>query len=125
MTAAAAAAGADLGSSRIQPFESLSVFNGVAFEGTWTLSVTDNAGIDVGNIESFAIGTAFSTSNCTPACPPCAADFNQDGGVDGADIEGFFAAWESGAGCGDTNLDGGVDGGDIEAFFSVWEAGGC
>ena len=61
----------------------------------------------------------------TPACPPCAADFNMDGGVDGADIESFFSAWESGGGCGDTNLDGGVDGGDIEAFFSVWEAGGC
>ena len=125
MTAAAAAAGADLGSSRILPFESLSVFNGSDYEGTWTLSVTDNAGIDVGNIESFEIGSAFTTSNCAPACPPCAADFNQDGGVDGADIEGFFAAWESGAGCGDTNLDGGVDGGDIEAFFFVWEAGGC
>jgi len=125
MTAAATAAGADLGSSTIKPFEALSVFNGVAFEGTWTLSVSDNAGIDIGNIESFAIGSAPVINNCAPACPPCAADFNQDGGVDGADIEGFFAAWESGSGCGDVNLDGGVEGGDIEAFFAVWEAGGC
>ncbi len=60
-----------------------------------------------------------------PVCPPCAADFNLDGGVDGGDIESFFNAWEAGDGCGDTNLDGGVDGGDIEAFFQVWEAGGC
>ena len=29
---------------------------------------------------------------------PCIADFNQDGGVDGADVESFFFAWEAG-GC--------------------------
>jgi len=58
-------------------------------------------------------------------CLACPADFNEDGGVDGSDIEAFFTAWEAGDACGDTNLDGGVDGGDIEAFFVVWEAGGC
>jgi hypothetical protein len=61
----------------------------------------------------------------TPACGPCFADYNQDGGVDGGDIESFFSDWENSAGCSDTNLDGGIDGGDIEAFFSQWEAGGC
>ncbi|MCX5691139.1 MAG: hypothetical protein NTV94_15360 [Planctomycetota bacterium] len=61
----------------------------------------------------------------TAVCPQCAADFNQDGGVDGGDIEAFFTAWESGASCGDTNLDGGIDGGDIESFFLLWEQGGC
>ncbi len=55
----------------------------------------------------------------------CAADYNQDGGVDGGDIESFFADWEASSGCSDVNQDGGVDGGDIEAFFQVWEAGGC
>jgi len=59
------------------------------------------------------------------SCPTCAADFNQDGGVDGGDIEAFFGAWQAGDACGDTNLDGGVDGGDIESFFQVWQAGGC
>ena len=58
-------------------------------------------------------------------CPVCAADFNQDGGVDGSDIEAFFIAWEAGDTCGDVNLDGGTDGSDIEAFFVTWEAGGC
>jgi len=123
--AATAAGGVTLGSSLIKPFESLSVFDGSDFAGTWTLSVSDNAGLDIGTIDSFSIGSGFRTSNCAPACPPCAADFNQDGGVDGGDIEGFFTSWESGDSCGDTNLDGGVDGGDIEAFFLVWEAGGC
>jgi len=28
--------------------------------------------------------------------PPCPADFNQDGGVDGADVDAFFEAWEAG-----------------------------
>ncbi len=59
------------------------------------------------------------------SCPPCAADYNSDGGVDGGDIETFFAGWESAESCADVNLDGGIDGGDIEFFFSVWEAGGC
>jgi hypothetical protein len=55
--------------------------------------------------------------------PPCRGDFNQDGGVDGADIEAFFLAWEPGLPEGDVNQDGGVDGSDIEAFFILWEAG--
>jgi hypothetical protein len=56
---------------------------------------------------------------------PCAADFNQDGGVDGSDVDAFFIAWEAGESNADVNLDGGVDGGDVEAFFALWEAGGC
>ncbi|MCX5688796.1 MAG: hypothetical protein NTV94_03225 [Planctomycetota bacterium] len=55
----------------------------------------------------------------------CYADFNNDGGIDGGDIEAFFAAWEAGAGTADVNADGGVDGADIETFFAAWEAGGC
>ena len=58
-------------------------------------------------------------------CPSCAADFNQDGGVDGADIESFFVEWQAGGTCGDVNVDGGVDGGDVETFIRVWQAGDC
>jgi hypothetical protein len=56
---------------------------------------------------------------------PCPADFNQDGGVDGADVEDFFSAWESGEPAADVNVDGGIDGSDIEVFFVAWSAGGC
>ncbi len=56
---------------------------------------------------------------------PCPADFNQDGGVDGADVDAFFAAWESGDSAADVNQDGGVDGSDVDVFFTAWEAGGC
>lgn len=62
--------------------------------------------------------------NTTPP-PPCPADYNQDGGVDGNDVEAFFIDWENAAPAADVNQDGGVDGGDVEAFFSVWERGGC
>lgn len=58
----------------------------------------------------------------TPLCP---ADFNQDGGVDGSDVDAFFLAWEAGDAAADTNQDGGVDGSDVDSFFVVWEAGGC
>lgn len=64
---------------------------------------------------------------CTgePVCPGCAADYDQDGGVTGADIGAFFVDFESGAACADVDLDGGVTGGDIGAFFVVYEGGGC
>ncbi|MBS0198569.1 MAG: hypothetical protein JSR77_17600 [Planctomycetes bacterium] len=52
------------------------------------------------------------------------ADYNADGGIDGADIEAFFAAWENGYAFADFNGDGGIDGADIEAFFFWWERGG-
>ena len=70
------------------------------------------------------LGTCFPGGG-GGGCPSCAADFNEDGGVDGADVEAFYIVWESGEGCGDVNEDGGVDGGDIEYFFVLWEQGGC
>ncbi|MBS0195996.1 MAG: hypothetical protein JSR77_04485 [Planctomycetes bacterium] len=57
--------------------------------------------------------------------PPCPADYDQSGGVDGADVEAFYHDWENGEAAADTNLDGSVDGADVETFFRAWEAGGC
>lgn len=59
------------------------------------------------------------------AAEPCIADFNQDGGVDGADVEAFFLSWEAGDPASDVNRDGGIDGGDVEFFFGRWETGSC
>lgn len=56
---------------------------------------------------------------------PCPADFNQDGGVDGIDVESFFQAWTNGDLSADVNTDGGVDGQDVGVFFTAWENGGC
>ncbi|MCX5689370.1 MAG: hypothetical protein NTV94_06210 [Planctomycetota bacterium] len=55
----------------------------------------------------------------------CPADFNEDGGVDGADVAAFFVAWERGDILADVSVDGGVDAADVEVFFNAWEAGGC
>ena len=76
----------------------------------------DNVRIGVNNA-SDADGNAVLDS-----CQ-CIADFNQDGGVDGSDVDAFFAAWEGGDSSADLNLDGGVDGGDVGTFFARWEAG--
>jgi len=57
--------------------------------------------------------------------PPCGADFNGDGGIDGDDIIAFIAAWQSGMLFSDLNHDGAVDGADISEFFSRWEDGSC
>lgn len=71
--------------------------------------------VDTGGLDNVFLG------NTTP----CPADFNQDGGIDGTDVEAFFTAWEAGDFTADVNADGGVDGGDVEVFFLAWEAGGC
>ena len=55
----------------------------------------------------------------------CPADFDENGGVDGADIAAFFETWERGDVLADVSFDGGVDAADVEAFFTAWEAGGC
>lgn len=57
--------------------------------------------------------------------PPCIADFNADGGVDGADVAAFFEAWQGGDFLADVNADGGVDGGDATDFMAAWSGAGC
>ncbi|MBX3383258.1 MAG: hypothetical protein KF864_07095 [Phycisphaeraceae bacterium] len=79
----------------------------------------------VGVVETVGLDSVSVTRGCDCACFDCAADFNQDGGIDGADVEAFYDAWETGACDADVNLDGGIDGGDVEYFFGLWEAGGC
>jgi hypothetical protein len=60
-----------------------------------------------------------------PTCPPCAADYDANGGVDGGDLAAFFADFEAGENCADVDNNGGVDGGDLGTFFAAFEAGGC
>ncbi len=99
----------------------------VGFEGARQNTATDVfAGNDLGS-PGYLDGVTGEV-DCTPGgpiCPPCAADFDQSGGVDGDDIGAFFNAWQAGESCGDVDQSGGVDGDDIGAFFTVWQAGGC
>jgi hypothetical protein len=55
----------------------------------------------------------------------CPADYNQDGGIDNADVDAFFADWINAVPASDVNLDGGIDAGDVDYFFAVWSNGGC
>ena len=68
---------------------------------------------------------SLSSTPRSCAASSCAADFDQNGGVDGSDVEAFFSAWVASDATADVDLSGGVDGGDVEAFFIVWTAGGC
>ncbi len=56
-----------------------------------------------------------------PACGRCPSDWNGDGGIDGADVESFYADWEAGEA--DINGDGATEGADVETFFTFWESG--
>lgn len=55
--------------------------------------------------------------------PPCPADYNDDGGVDGDDVIAFFGDWDNGLIAADFNGDGGVDGDDVIEFFGRWDSG--
>jgi fibronectin type 3 domain-containing protein/V8-like Glu-specific endopeptidase len=107
------------------------LFNGGPISGAVspTLTINPTTAADAGLYDcvvTSTCGNATSNTALLTVNPAgCAADFNQDGGVDGADINAFFEAWEAGEGTADVNLDGGVDGADVDAFFLVWEAGGC
>jgi hypothetical protein len=106
--------------------------NGVAIPGataaTYTISAV--AAGDAGPYDCVVTADCGTTTSrqaqlSVCACRSCPADFNEDGGVDGGDIEIFFASWEIGACEADVNQDGGVDGGDVAEFIIRWEGGGC
>ncbi len=97
--------------------------------GTGLISLTltsDNRLVQNGpKVASGGVGPTDIAAWMPDAAPPCIADYNGDGGVDGADVEAFFIDWQAGDPAADVNQDGGVDGGDVETFFLAWEAGGC
>lgn len=71
-------------------------------------------------------GNALSQGATLTVLPlPCPADFNQDGGIDGSDVEVFFSAFEAGEPAADVNFDGGIDGSDVDYFLQRWENGAC
>jgi hypothetical protein len=109
--------------------------DGVALEDDATFEGTQSPSLAIDGGRARCGGFRLSCRVCGPCgCVesdavsfdyPFLADFNVDGGVDGSDIDAFFAAWEAGDMSADINRDGGIDGGDVETFFSRWEAGGC
>ncbi|MBS0195286.1 MAG: hypothetical protein JSR77_00855 [Planctomycetes bacterium] len=105
---------------------------GSSIAGSQTSSVTirgltpDDAGFYYAVVTDPCGSVVSQSATLTVSrCTVCIADFNQDGGVDGADVEAFFVAWEAADVSADVNQDGGVDGGDVATFFVAWQAGGC
>lgn len=98
---------------------------------TSTLTITNPLAGDIGSYDcvvSNTCGSVISNAALIDSigdCSYCPADFNQDGGIDGTDVDAFFAAWVEADSSADTNLDGGVDGADVDAFFVAWVNGGC
>ncbi|MBS0198753.1 MAG: hypothetical protein JSR77_18555 [Planctomycetes bacterium] len=76
--------------------------------GVYDCLVTDRCG---------AFATAGAQITVTPS-----GDVNNDGTVDGQDVESFFRTWEAGGDI-DINGDGGVDGADAQFFFDHWGRG--
>jgi len=103
------------------------LFNGPIYAGVTTSTLTINANDPTqSGAYTLSITNPCGVTVTQPAIVEvsCAADFNKDGGIDGADVSAFFEAWESGDSSSDINFDGGVDGSDVAAFFERWE-GGC
>lgn len=84
-----------------------------------SVSVAGQGFINIGSV-AFELAT-----EPLPPCPACAADYDDNGGVDGGDLAAFFADFENGETCADVDGNGGVDGGDLATFFQVFEDGGC
>jgi hypothetical protein len=92
-----------------------------------TALVTLPVGVNVVTLEARdvegLVGTDTVTITVEAGQTPCIGDFDQDGGVTGADVEAFFLAFESGDSSADTDGDGGITGADVEAFFVAFESG--
>jgi hypothetical protein len=125
LTAATAAFGQDFSISWFTIDGGGGTSTGGDFSLSGTIGQHDAGGPMTGGDFSLTGGFWAGTGSGGGGCPACPADYNQDGGIDGSDVEAFFTDWEGGAGCGDTNQDGGIDGADVEFFFSAWENGGC
>lgn len=104
--------------------------NSARIEGADTerLTIRETQAADSGRYWAAAqasCGRAFSQAATVLVRRECDADLNQDGSVDGGDVEWFFRRWEAGSPLADLSGDGATDGQDIGVFFAVWEAGGC
>ncbi len=78
---------------------------------------------DVESVANTGVGTPPIDRGCYEVVPPCPADLNQDGFVNGDDYDMFASAFESGDPDADFNQDSFINGDDYDAFASHFEAG--
>lgn len=68
-------------------------------------------------------GSGTVSFSCTPAAPPCPADVDGSGAVDGADLAALLGSWGACAGCAaDVDGSGTIDGADLAAVLGSWGA---
>jgi hypothetical protein len=91
---------------------------------TPTLRISELPRSDSGSYQ-LQIGNSCGFVTSAAVTLQCSADYNEDGGVDGADVGAFFVDWGAGLSDADINADGGIDGADVEIFFIIWSAGSC
>jgi hypothetical protein len=101
-------------------------FMGRPLDATWTLHVSDNAGIDTGSINSFAVQLATFAGGICSTPPPCPGNHNGDSLVDADDLFAFLDDWfaQNGVcltGC-SANYTGDplVDADDLFAYLDLW-----
>ena len=92
----------------------------------YTLTITNATPGDAGEYTiSFTNPCGTAVSPAATVTVRCIGDINQDGGIDGNDLESFFTSWEAAAPDADVDLDGIVDSTDVSAFFDRWSNGRC
>ncbi|MGE0480676.1 MAG: proprotein convertase P-domain-containing protein [Phycisphaerae bacterium] len=117
----------------------LSDVDGQNAQGDWTLTISDNAGVDTGTLRTWRLVIVASSSS--PCADPCAGqirgDANCDGVVNNFDIDAFVLALTDPAayaimfpGCdivcsSDANCDGLVNNFDIDRFVACIINGAC
>jgi hypothetical protein len=68
--------------------------------------------------DDFSSGYRLMGSGSGSGGPPCPADLDGSGTVDGSDLGVLLSAW--GSSSGDTNGDGNTDGEDLGILLSAW-----
>jgi hypothetical protein len=90
---------------------------------TDTLTLGNVSPDDIAAYDCIVSNACGSVTSNPATLTICIGDFNCDGGIDGSDIEMFFAEWSVGDVSADVNYDGGIDGADVEVFFERWVSG--
>jgi hypothetical protein len=86
-----------------------------------TFPVTQNLPVYIRIGGATGGGSGTMTVSCTPSAPPCPADLNDDGVVDGADLASLLGNW--GLPGGDLDGNNTTDGADLASLLGSW--GNC
>ena len=110
------------------PNNPLSAFDGLSPNGDWTITVSDNAGIDTGTLIRWSLHISTDDIICPVGGCTCRGDVNGDTVVNGKDIRNFAACLVSGGAgctCADVNNSGAANPADIPAFITAVLNGAC